>query len=340
MNYENVKNSIIIATATASIAVAVIWGTVGLASDASETGTEPNTLAAVAPDVITPVLAIPEITEATSDVSETQKPATPTVSILSFRKIDNQAEKSSASFSVMSVRAENQAVETDAVETDSIETDAVETVAPETQAAETDAVETTAPESEAVEAKAPETHVVETDAVETTAPESEAVETTAPEAEVKTFVLTDEERELLEKIVETELRGDGEELYEAKLAICCVIANRVLIEQRCFPDTITEVIFQKVNGTNQFSSVTDYENRVPSEITKKAVEDCFTRGIRNLPPYVTFMVAKSHHQTWFKNNLELFDGDEYHNYYYEAHQKELYEQKNANTHVLAFFCSY
>jgi N-acetylmuramoyl-L-alanine amidase len=74
-----------------------------------------------------------------------------------------------------------------------------------------------------------------------------------------------EEYNLFARLVEAEAKGES---YKGKVAVAEVVLNRVESEQ--FPDTITEVIYQK----GQFSPVSNGSiNNNPSEDSKKAVQE-------------------------------------------------------------------
>ncbi len=64
------------------------------------------------------------------------------------------------------------------------------------------------------------------------------------------ILLSQEDYENLLRIVEAEASGEDE---EGKLLVANVVLNRV--ESDSFPDTITEVIFQRSKGVTQFSPV-------------------------------------------------------------------------------------
>lgn len=66
------------------------------------------------------------------------------------------------------------------------------------------------------------------------------------------YDLTDEELEVLLRIVEAEAGCEDE---EGKLLVANVVLNRVADE--AFPDTVTEVVFQQENGIFQFSPIAD-----------------------------------------------------------------------------------
>lgn len=81
--------------------------------------------------------------------------------------------------------------------------------------------------------------------------------------------LPEEEIAVLERIVEAEAEGED---TEGKILVANVVLNRVRDED--FPDTVKEVVFQKVNGVTQFSPVSGgrYERVTISEDSVEAVE--------------------------------------------------------------------
>ncbi len=81
-----------------------------------------------------------------------------------------------------------------------------------------------------------------------------ANEDAIPVAEAMTarFHLTPEDYSVLTRIVEAEATGLDK---KSKILVANVILNRLKSEQ--FPDTVKEVVFQKVNGATQFSPVSD-----------------------------------------------------------------------------------
>lgn len=83
------------------------------------------------------------------------------------------------------------------------------------------------------------------------------------------YQLSKEDYEVLLRIVEAEATGEGE---EGKLLVANVVLNRV--KSDAFPDTVSDVVFQKNGEVAQFSPVQDgryYEVKV-SEETIRAVE--------------------------------------------------------------------
>lgn len=83
------------------------------------------------------------------------------------------------------------------------------------------------------------------------------------------YELTSEELETLMRIVEAEAGGED---AEGKLLVANVVLNRVESEE--FPNTVTEVVFQRNNGVTQFSPVRNgrYWKVTISEETVEAVQ--------------------------------------------------------------------
>ena len=98
--------------------------------------------------------------------------------------------------------------------------------------------------------------VITEDNVETEIPTEETAEQViaevAPETVENSFNLEDQEYQVLLKIVEAEA---GSEDAEGKMLVANVVMNRV--RNGYFPNTITEVVYQRQNGTAQFSPVSD-----------------------------------------------------------------------------------
>lgn len=82
-------------------------------------------------------------------------------------------------------------------------------------------------------------------------------------------VLSEREYGILTRIVEAEATGLDK---KSKILVANVILNRMEHEE--FPDTVEEVVFQKVNGATQFSPVADgrYYTVKIKESTKEAVD--------------------------------------------------------------------
>ena len=99
--------------------------------------------------------------------------------------------------------------------------------------------------------------VVTEDNVETEIPTEETVEQVVvevtPEALTgNSFSLEDQEYQVLLKIVEAEA---GCEDTEGRMLVANVVMNRV--RNGDFPNTVTEVVYQRQDGTAQFSPVSD-----------------------------------------------------------------------------------
>ena len=99
--------------------------------------------------------------------------------------------------------------------------------------------------------------VVTEDNVETEIPTEETVEQVVvevtPEALTgNSFSLEDQEYQVLLKIVEAEA---GCEDTEGRMLVANVVMNRV--RNGYFPNTVTEVVYQRQDGTAQFSPVSD-----------------------------------------------------------------------------------
>lgn len=83
------------------------------------------------------------------------------------------------------------------------------------------------------------------------------------------YDISEEDYEALLRIVEAEAGGEDE---DGKLLVANVVLNR--LNDDAFPDTVKEVIFQRENGTTQFSPVRNgrYYTVTVSEETVSAVE--------------------------------------------------------------------
>ena len=102
--------------------------------------------------------------------------------------------------------------------------------------------------------------VVTEDNVETEIPTEETAEQVVvevtPEALTgNSFSLEDQEYQVLLKIVEAEA---GCEDTEGRMLVANVVMNRV--RNGYFPNTVTEVVYQRQDGTAQFSPVSDGRN--------------------------------------------------------------------------------
>ncbi|MBR2005733.1 MAG: cell wall hydrolase, partial [Thermoguttaceae bacterium] len=114
--------------------------------------------------------------------------------------------------------------------------------------------------------------------------------------------ITAKEYEDLLRIVEAEAGGEDK---MGKMLVANVIINRV--EDPRFPDSVSEVIFQKENGVSQFSPIADgrfYQVKVSSE-TVEAV-NAVLAGEDNSRGALYFAARKAadpDHMKWFDRNL-------------------------------------
>ena len=96
------------------------------------------------------------------------------------------------------------------------------------------------------------------------------------ELETPAVSISNEEKDLMARLVEAEAKGEP---YEGKLAVATVVLNRVDSPQ--FPDTVTGVIKQVVGHCYAFTPVQNGEiNNQASDESKRAVEEALTRKDR------------------------------------------------------------
>ena len=121
---------------------------------------------------------------------------------------------------------------------------------------------------------------------------------------------TDEEFDLLCKVVEAEI-GIGD--FDQKCNVASSIINRYLSET--FPNDWKELLFQKENGTYQYSSVQNksYKKAKVSKDTILAIE--YTFLIEDTTNGCTYF--HSGNSSWHKNNLEFVFDDGLHKFYKE-----------------------
>ena len=137
-------------------------------------------------------------------------------------------------------------------------------------------------------------------------PEDEqTIESFSVETDINTpaISVTEEEVTMLERIVEAE--ATGEDLI-GKILVANVVLNRLADEN--FPDTIKEVIFQKVGDDYQFSPIADkrYWKVKVSKETKEAVQralngEDYSQGALY---FMSRKLAKKSSIKWFDNNLK------------------------------------
>lgn len=116
------------------------------------------------------------------------------------------------------------------------------------------------------------------------------------------YELDEENLEALCRIVEAEA---GLEDLDGKLLVANVVLNRMEDEQ--FPDTVTEVVFQKEKGISQFSPVSNgsYYRVEISDETREAVERALMG--EDISQGALYFVARKYADSgklkWFDNNL-------------------------------------
>ncbi len=115
-------------------------------------------------------------------------------------------------------------------------------------------------------------------------------------------VLSQEDYDNLLRIVEAEASGEDE---KGKILVANVVLNRV--ESKDFPDSVTEVIFQKENGVTQFSPVANgrFWKVSVSEETVEAVNKalCGEDYSQGALYFAARKYADSDNMRWFDESL-------------------------------------
>ncbi len=116
------------------------------------------------------------------------------------------------------------------------------------------------------------------------------------------YDLSDEEKEALLRIVEAEAGSEDE---DGRLLVANVVLNRVRSER--FPDTVTDVVFQKLGDVAQFSPVSSgrfYRVKISDE-TVSAVGRALTG--EDISQGALFFASRKHagsdKMKWFENKL-------------------------------------
>lgn len=116
------------------------------------------------------------------------------------------------------------------------------------------------------------------------------------------FILSEEDLDILQRIVEAEAGNQDE---EGRLLVANVVLNRVRSED--FPDTVKDVVLQRENGVCQFSPVSNktlWSVKV-SETTKDAVERALMG--EDISEGALYFAAReyadSNKMKWFDNHL-------------------------------------
>lgn len=134
--------------------------------------------------------------------------------------------------------------------------------------------------------------------------EREEKEKAQKEVPVRIYDLSEEDYTALVRLVEAEASTEG---LKGKMLVANVVMNRV--KHEAFPDTVSEVVYQKKDGKAQFSPVSSgkIHKVTVSEETKEAVERVLCGEDESLG--ALYFVARDHanpqNMQWFDNHLTL-----------------------------------
>jgi N-acetylmuramoyl-L-alanine amidase len=102
------------------------------------------------------------------------------------------------------------------------------------------------------------------------------IEKKEEEQEQPAVTISNQEKDLFDRLVEAEAKGES---YEGKVAVATVVLNRV--DSPKFPNTVTDVIKQVVGDCYAFSPVQNGEISKPASAeSKRAVDEALTRKDR------------------------------------------------------------
>lgn len=114
--------------------------------------------------------------------------------------------------------------------------------------------------------------------------------------------LTEEDKYLLAKIAMAEAEGES---LDAKVMVIFVVLNRVESDEPYFPDTVEEVIFQKLDGVYQFTPVGDGRwNRVEPNAECWEAVDIVNTTENDISQGALYFEACSG-ESWHSRNLEF-----------------------------------
>lgn len=129
------------------------------------------------------------------------------------------------------------------------------------------------------------------------------------------YDISQEDYEVLLRIVEAEAGGED---TEGKMLVAGVVLNRVRHED--FPDTVKDVVFQRVNGTAQFSPVYSgrYDKVKISKDTIEAVERvlCGEDLSEGALYFAARKYADSDKMRWFDEHLTFLFSHGGHEFFY------------------------
>ena len=120
--------------------------------------------------------------------------------------------------------------------------------------------------------------------------------------------VSDEEIEILERIVQAEAGGSG---YDGMLAVANVVLNRVKSER--FPNTVTDVVF----ANRQFTPISDgrYYTVEVSDTARQVVEDALNGARLIGEDALYFCTPTANGKGWFERALRKIDYIAPHNFY-------------------------
>lgn len=144
--------------------------------------------------------------------------------------------------------------------------------------------------------------------------EGASEEESASEEPVPVIEMTEEDYQVLLKIVEAEATGAD---IKGKILVANVVINRV--NHPDFEDTITDVVYQRTGGCAQFSPVADgrIDRVTVTEETIEAVDraiygEDYSEGALY---FVARSAASAKNMRWFEQNLELLFTHAGHEFY-------------------------
>ncbi|RKD24642.1 hypothetical protein BEP19_09720 [Ammoniphilus oxalaticus] len=120
--------------------------------------------------------------------------------------------------------------------------------------------------------------------------------------------VSDEDFEWLVKIIEAEAGGEA---YQGKVAVGSVVLNRVLHSD--YPNSITDVVFQKVKGVYQFSPVGDGRiyTVIPSDDSVQAAKAAL-QGVDPTAGAIFFYNPKTARSNWIRTRAVIAEIGQHH----------------------------
>ena len=130
-----------------------------------------------------------------------------------------------------------------------------------------------------------------------------ALDETAVTMAQRAAMMSDEDYDTLLHIVEAEA---GTEDVKGRILVANVIMNRVKNEE--FPDTVTEVVWERTNGVPQFSPT--YDGRISEVTVSKETKEAVRQVLKGVDysEGALFFIQKSeaekHNVSWFEKDLK------------------------------------